>query len=107
MSNTLDLSPDELLTTTRAVRRRLDLDRAVPEHLVRECVEIGLQAPSGSNARRWHFVVVGDAGRRRRIAELYRRAFDLYRDMPTSAHALAREAAGTSDAKVMLGVMES
>jgi len=107
MQNTLNLSPDELLTTTRAVRRRLDLDKAVPEQLVRECVQIALQAPSGSNARRWHFVVVGDATKRAGIADLYRRAFDLYRSMPTSAHALARQAAGTPDASVMLGVQDS
>jgi nitroreductase len=107
MSTTLKLSPDELLTTTRAVRRRLDLDKPVPESLVRECIEIAIQAPSGSNARRWHFVVVGDPTKRARIADLYRRAFDLYRGMPSSAHALARQAEGTADASVMASVTDS
>ncbi len=94
MSQTLDLSPDQLLSTTRAVRKRLDYDRPVPIELVRECVEIALQAPSGSNARGWHFVVVGDPAKRERIGELYRQAFEGYREMPVSAHALAEQAEG-------------
>ena len=43
----LNLSADEVLTTTRAVRKRLDLDRPVPDSLLRECLEIAVQAPSG------------------------------------------------------------
>lgn len=103
---TLDLSPDELLTTTRAVRKRLDLDRPVPRELVEECVRIALQAPSGSNARGWHFVVVGDSDKKQRIGELYRQAFDGYRSMPVSAHALAEKAAG-DDVATMKGVVSS
>jgi len=76
---TLDLSPDELLSTTRAVRKRLDLERPVTMELVRECLELALQAPTGSNAQGWHFVVVTDAEKRARIAELYRKAFERYR----------------------------
>jgi nitroreductase len=83
---TLPLSPDELLTTTRAVRRRLDLERPVDPALVRECVEIALQAPSGSNAQGWHFVVVTDPAKRRGLAELYRKAWAVYRTMPFAAH---------------------
>lgn len=94
MPATLPLSPDELLTTTRAVRRRLDFDRPVPLALVKECVEIALQAPSGSNSRNWHFVVVGDPAKRRAIAECYRKAFAIYPDLPVSAHALAKQAKG-------------
>lgn len=45
------LTADEVLTTTRAVRRRLDLERPVDPELVRECVRIALQAPAGSNRR--------------------------------------------------------
>ncbi|HIG01515.1 MAG TPA: nitroreductase family protein, partial [Myxococcales bacterium] len=52
---TLDLSPDALLTTTRAVRKRLDFDRPVDPQLIRECLEVALQAPSGSNSQGWHF----------------------------------------------------
>lgn len=106
MPATLDLSPDELLSTTRAVRRRLDYDRPVPIELVEECVRIALQAPSGSNARGWHFVVVGDAGKREQIAAYYREAFESYRSMPFSAHALSEKAAG-DDVAVMRGVVGS
>jgi nitroreductase len=77
MSN-LPLSPDELLTTTRAVRRRLDLGRPVPMQLVRECLEIALQAPSGSNRQGWQWIVVVDPELRRRIGEIYRDATEAY-----------------------------
>jgi nitroreductase len=80
-----ELTPDQLLTTTRSVRRRLDLTRPVPLELVRECLEIALQAPSGSNRQGWHFVVVTDAEQRRAIGELYRRAVAGYLDSPGSA----------------------
>jgi nitroreductase len=83
MPGTLNLSPDELLTTTRAVRRRLDFDRPVELDVVRECVRIALQAPSGSNRQGWHWVVVTDADQRARIAELYLSAFAEYRDSAT------------------------
>jgi nitroreductase len=102
----LDLDPDALLTTTRAVRRRLDFERPVPLALVKECLEIAIQAPSGSNARGWHFVVVTDEEKRARIGELYRQAFEGYRQMPVSAHALADEARG-EDAAIMSGVVSS
>lgn len=106
MPETLDLTPDELLTTTRAVRRRLDFERPVPLALVEECVRIALQAPSGSNARGWHFVVVGDADQRAAIGELYRKAFAQYRDLPISAHALAAKAQG-DDVATMNAVVDS
>jgi nitroreductase len=71
-------SVDKLLTTTRSVRKRLDLSRPVPPELVEACLEIAIQAPSGSNSQGWHFVVVTDAEKRRGLAELYRRAFEPY-----------------------------
>ncbi|MCK9931946.1 nitroreductase family protein [Frankia sp. Mgl5] len=70
----LDLSPDELLSTTRAVRHRLDLSRPVPWALVQECVELAVQAPTGRNRQRWHFIVVTDTERRRALADVFRRA---------------------------------
>lgn len=76
--NTLPLMPDELLTTTRSVRKRLDLTRPVPPELVRECLEIALQAPSGSNRQGWHWVVVTDPGARAKVGEFYRRAVEGY-----------------------------
>ncbi|MFJ1460430.1 nitroreductase family protein [Nocardia sp. N2S4-5] len=78
----LDLSPDELLSTTRAVRKRLDLDRKVPLEVVRECIELAVQAPSGSNRQGWHWLVVTDAEKRRALGELYRRGFEEYASSP-------------------------
>ncbi|MEN0129545.1 MAG: nitroreductase family protein, partial [Brevundimonas sp.] len=75
---TLPLMPDELLTTTRSVRKRLDLTRPVPIELVRECVEIALQAPSGSNRQGWHWVVVTDPDLRAAVGDVYRRAVERY-----------------------------
>ncbi|MFB6893168.1 nitroreductase family protein [Kitasatospora sp. NPDC056327] len=69
-------TPDELLTTTRSVRLRLDLTRPLDATLVRECVEIALQAPNGGNTQRWHWLVVADAAVRGRIAAVYRRTFE-------------------------------
>lgn len=78
----LPLGPDELLTTTRAVRRRLDMSRPVPDSVVRECVEIAMQSPSGSNNMSMEFVVVRDAEKRRALGEIYRQCYDMYRSMP-------------------------
>ncbi|MBE1532738.1 nitroreductase family protein [Actinomadura algeriensis] len=85
---TLPLSPDELLTTTRAVRKRLDLARPVPMDLIRECLEIAVQAPTGSNAQNWHWVVVTDADKRRAIGDFYRRAFAAYAESKSFAGSL-------------------
>ena len=76
----LRLSADDLLSTTRAVRRRLDLDRPVDESLVTQCLALAIQAPSPSDEQRWHFVVVRDSRTRASLAELYREAAAL-RDM--------------------------
>jgi nitroreductase len=72
------LGPDELLTTTRSVRRRLDLDRPVPIELVRECLDIALQAPSGGNRQGWHWIVVTDPELRRQIGDYYLRSAQAY-----------------------------
>jgi nitroreductase len=74
----LDLDPDQLLTTTRAVRKRLDLDRPVDEDLIRECVRVAMQSPSGSNNMTMRFVVVKDEAARRAIGEVYRRCWETY-----------------------------
>lgn len=78
MPATLDLSPDELLSTTRAVRKRLDLERPVEPELIRECLELATQAPTGSNAQGWHFVVVTDPDKRAKIGEYYRAGFEMF-----------------------------
>ncbi|KPI20666.1 nitroreductase [Actinobacteria bacterium OK074] len=69
---TLDLSSDALLSTTRAVRHRLDLTRPVPRQLLEECVDLAVQAPSGRNRQRWHFVIVTDPERRAALADVWR-----------------------------------
>lgn len=85
----LDLSAEELLTTTRAVRHRLGLDRPVDPALLRRCVEIALQAPSGRNEQGWNFVIVTEPERRAALAELWRRGLG-QGDSPMSEAALRR-----------------
>jgi len=74
----LDLTPDEVLTTTRAVRKRLDLARPVERKVIEECIEIAIQAPSGSNQQRWHFVVVTDPKLKQEMGKLYRKGAEEY-----------------------------
>lgn len=102
----LDLDPEKLLSTTRAVRKRLDLDRPVEMDVIRDCLELALQAPTGSNAQGWHFVVVTDAAKRARIGELYAAAFEDYRKMPFSAHAIA-DGLGEADRRQQERVVDS
>ena len=82
MAATLDLTPDQLLSTTRAVRKRMDFDRPVEPEVVRECLELALQAPTGSNRQGWQWVVVTDAAKRQALAEIYRKAYAAYREAP-------------------------
>jgi nitroreductase len=86
----LNLSADELLTTTRAVRKRLDFSKAVAPELIRECIEIALQAPTGGNTQGWQFMVVCDADKRAALANLYREAWALYKKAPGSVFDLAQ-----------------
>ena len=72
MSEQLGLSADEVLTTTRSVRKRLDLTRPVPKDVLIECIDIAHQSPTGSNSQRWRWMIVDDADKRRAIAEIYR-----------------------------------
>jgi nitroreductase len=84
-TKTLPLSPDALLTTTRAVRKRMDFDRPLGMDVVRECLEVALQAPSGSNAQGWQWVVVTDPAKRMEIADIYRKAWAIYETSPMAA----------------------
>src|SRR5262249_31950851 len=63
---------DRLLTTTKAVRRRLDLTRPVPREVIAECIRLACYAPNASNAQEWHWVVIDDPDQRRRVAHIYR-----------------------------------
>ena len=64
---------DALLSTTRSVRKRLDLDTAVPESVIEECLELAVQAPTGSNSQGWRWLVVTDPEKRAALAEIYHR----------------------------------
>ena len=74
----LNLSVDDALATTRSVRKRLDFDRPVDDLLIRECLELAIQAPTGSNSQRWQFLVVTDADKRAALGDIYRRGFEMY-----------------------------
>ena len=75
---------DHLLSTTRAVRKRLDLERPVPPAVVEECLRLAIQAPTGSNRQGWHWVVVTDADKRAALAEMYRAGFGPYMERARS-----------------------
>ena len=63
---------DELLSTTRAVRKRLDFEKPVPRSIVEECISLSQQAPTGTNSQSWRWIVVEDADKRAKLADLYR-----------------------------------
>lgn len=65
-------SVDELLTTTRSVRKRLDLNRPVGRDVILECIQLAMQAPTASNTQDWRWLVITDADKRAAIAEIYR-----------------------------------
>ena len=73
-----ELTPDELLSTTRSVRRRLDLERAVPADVIDECLALAVQAPTTVNRQHWHFVVVTEQAKRTALGDIYRRAWSDY-----------------------------
>ena len=76
---TFDLAQvDHLLSTTRAVRKRLDLSRPVPRDVVLDCIRVATQAPTGGNVQRWRWLVVDDADKRAALADMYRRSYAPY-----------------------------
>ena len=81
----LDLSPRELLTTTRTVRKRLDLTKPVARDDVEECVRIGWQAPNGSNQQMYNWVLVDDPATRVEMARIYRDGMDFHIAMSAQA----------------------
>lgn len=73
MSAPFDLSvTDALLSTTRAVRKRLDLEREVPRQVILDCIALSQQAPTGSNAQTWRWLVVTDPAKKQAIADIYK-----------------------------------
>ncbi|UNB51169.1 nitroreductase family protein [Mycolicibacterium sp. YH-1] len=81
-SSTLNLTVDELLTSTRSVRKRLDLEKPVPREVLMECLDLALQAPTGSNAQGWQWMFVDDPEKKKALAEIYRVAATPYLDLP-------------------------
>ena len=78
---TLNLTADEVLTTTRSVRKRLDFDKPVPHEVLMECLDIALQAPTGSNAQGWQWLFVEDPAKKKALADIYRAMGTPYLDM--------------------------
>ena len=68
---TLNLSVDEVLTTTRSVRKRLDFDKPVSREVLMECLDLALQAPTGSNSQGWQWVFVEDDDKKNAIGDIY------------------------------------
>ncbi|MEV6872510.1 nitroreductase family protein [Amycolatopsis sp. NPDC051128] len=97
------MTPEELLTTTRTVRKRLDLDRPVPLDLVKHCVQVALQAPSGSNTQQWQWLVVTDADQRAELGRLYRRACREYLDSDGAAGKLFADDPARSEVQQRVG----
>jgi nitroreductase len=81
----LDLTPDDVLATTRTVRKRLDLTRPVERQVLEDCLRLAQQAPSSSFAQNWHFVIVTDAGKRAALGELWRGVAGPYLDRRAAA----------------------
>lgn len=78
----LNLSADEVLSTTRSVRKRLDFDRPVERSIVEDCLNIALQAPTGGNRQGWHFILIEDPAKKMALAEIYRANWALYSSLP-------------------------
>jgi nitroreductase len=76
---------DRLLTTTRAVRKRLDLSRPVEQDVVLDCLRVAIQAPTGGNIQSWRWLIVDDPDKRQGLAELYRKSFTPYMEFQKSA----------------------
>lgn len=83
----LNLTADEVLTTTRSVRKRLDFDRPVERSTVLECIDIALQAPTGSNSQGWQWMVIEDEAKKKAISELYAKNFNWYAEQPGREYA--------------------
>jgi nitroreductase len=94
---TAELTVDELLTTTRSVRQRLDLDSPVDPKVIEDCLRIALQAPSGSNEQTWHWIVVTDPKVREQLGRLYLDAFQERRERARLAAGGTVSAPGAAD----------
>ncbi|MCU0497680.1 MAG: nitroreductase family protein [Anaerolineae bacterium] len=83
----LNLTPEQLLTTSRSARKRFDFQRPVDLEVIRECIESALSTPSNLPLPTWQFVVITDPDKKDKFAQLYRRAWDNhYRNLPNSIY---------------------
>lgn len=103
MTELLPLDPDDLLTTTRSVRKRLDLDRPVPLEVIRDALEVAVQAPSGSNSQGWQWIVLTDPDLKQAVADHYSRSFSSYAAKRHTADPTAQRVA--SSAQYLADVM--
>jgi nitroreductase len=99
----LQLSNDEMLATTRSVRKRLDLARPVEPEVIRECLELALQAPTGGNSQGWQFVVVTDPQQRKALADVYRKGWARYLEHRKVGKANLQGPASTAEGMATLG----
>ena len=83
---------DEVLRTTRSVRRRLNFERPIPPELIEECIEIATQAPTGLHRESWRFLVITDPEQKAGVARLYRRGFEAYAGRREGAPSRAQQA---------------
>jgi nitroreductase len=93
---------DALLSTTRAVRKRLDLDRDVPNEVLVECLRLAVQAPTGGNAQGWRWMVIRDPEIRAKLADIYRRGAGDYFDRRSSETAPDGQTARVIDSATYL-----
>ena len=82
---------DRLLSTTRSVRKRLDLERPVELDVILDCIRLAQQAPTGSNSQGWRWIVVTDAAKRAAIAEAYNAVGKAYLSMAAASEQTAAD----------------
>lgn len=103
----LNLSVDEVLTTTRTVRKRLDLSKPVPRAVMEECLDLALQAPNGSNLNVWRWIVVDDRATIATIGGLYKAALEEYAKARRRGNlGIPREDKLMDSAMTLVGIMD-
>src|SRR6201998_493015 len=83
----LNLSVDEVLTTTRSVRKRVYVQKPVSPEVLMECLELAVQAPTGSNSQGWQWVFVEDAEKKKAIGDIYLATARGYLSSPSPEYA--------------------
>jgi nitroreductase len=97
---------DQLLSTTRAVRKRLDLERPVEREVLLDCLRLAIQAPTGSNSQGWRWVVVTDADKRQKLAEFYRSGGRKYLARSGDAPVTGQQARVRDSAAYLLDIID-